>query len=593
MTTLQKFPNQYNDGGGGFSPWNFPSNLLADDGQYASIIWPAASAIGTFYSSYITLGFDLSSVPSGSVISAVSATVHDFRSSTLGGTDYAIEVEYWNGLNWIFAGQITRHFSDPTDKSQSFSLGALTRELLESWADGAGIRIRARKTNLPNAQTSHALDAVSVTVTYGPPPAPTVTAITPATGSAAGGTVVTLTGTGFTFEDQEVISGVTIGGVACTELNVLDATSLTCITGAHAAGVVSVVATNPGGSGTLVNGFTYLSVVDSTVKIVKAGVVAGDNKASADLWPSSPGEKIYGAPDDLWGAALTIADINASNFGVVLNATVGAAAEARVDFVALRFHYSVAGLSDPASYLAVLRVDEDRQTARPDLYQLPRNGFAIANDPQIDRRVSEGAEFRESRWVGPGMTVEKIFHSRELWLEASPESNTPGVEVWARVDDGVEFQLQNAGGSAAVLRNRGPHEVYFPRGDQGRGYYAQIIYRVPAVTSSESSAEYAIRSGFWHVSCRPKVTFEQPFTLVLSQGEFEDKTGQKLSPEAQLANLLELRRPGLPMIPYRDPEGGSGFCSVVDVNWREVVFKEGPKANVLVAQVKLRVYRFD
>lgn len=584
MTQLTKFPSVVQDEGGSFG-WFSASNIVADDGAMAYTVGPGSAG---FNSNWLRLGFDFSAIPDGTGISGITVTLLGLH-KTNAGTGGSTNLEYWDGAVWRNAGYFGLP-ATPTDREVALST-VVSQAVLDSWLE-YGVRIRNNmQPGVANVQ--FLIDAVSVTVDYVGPSAPTVSAIAPAKGSAAGGTAVTLTGTGFQFQGQDVISGVTIGGVACTELNVLTNTTLTCVTGAHAAGAVDVVATNDGGSGTLAGGFTYLSVVDATVKIVKAGAVAGDNKASADLWPSSPAEKVYGAPDDLWGAALTIADINASNFGVVLNATVGAGAEARVDFVALRFHYSVPGLSDPASYLAVLRVDADRQTARPDLYQLPRNGFAIANDPQVDRRVSEGAEFRESRWVGPGMTIEKIFHSRELWLEASPTSGTPGVEVWARVDDGPEFQLQNAGGSAAVLRSRGPHEVYFPRGDQGRGYYAQIIYRVPELSGSLVAAEYGVRSGFWHVSCRPKVTFEQPFTLVLSQGEFEDKTGQKLSPDAQLQNLLELKRPGIPMIPYRDPEGGTGYCSVVDVSWREVVFKEGPKANVLVAQVKLRVYRFD
>jgi hypothetical protein len=68
----------------------------------------------------------------------------------------------------------------------------------------------------------------------------TVTSITPNYGSPAGGTVVVIVGTGF-------VAGATvvIGGVAATSVVVDDGTSITCVTGAHAAGVVSAVVTNP------------------------------------------------------------------------------------------------------------------------------------------------------------------------------------------------------------------------------------------------------------------------------------------------------------------------------------------------------------
>jgi hypothetical protein len=80
----------------------------------------------------------------------------------------------------------------------------------------------------------------------------TVTGIAPSSGSTAGGTAVTITGTNF-------VSGATvaIGGVACTSVVVVDPTTITCVTGAHAAGAGDVVVIDTYGSGTLAAGFTY------------------------------------------------------------------------------------------------------------------------------------------------------------------------------------------------------------------------------------------------------------------------------------------------------------------------------------------------
>jgi hypothetical protein len=83
--------------------------------------------------------------------------------------------------------------------------------------------------------------------------APTVTAISPALGTTNGGTLVTLTGTNF-------VAGmiVTIGGVEAAEPTVASSTSITATTPIHAAGAVSIVATNLSAeSATLTNGFTY------------------------------------------------------------------------------------------------------------------------------------------------------------------------------------------------------------------------------------------------------------------------------------------------------------------------------------------------
>src|SRR5581483_9981120 len=65
----------------------------------------------------------------------------------------------------------------------------------------------------------------------------------------------------------------------------------------------------------------FITVTDSTVKLVKAGAVSGNNKATATAWPTSDAYASYGGSNDLWGVALTPADVNASNFGVVISAT--------------------------------------------------------------------------------------------------------------------------------------------------------------------------------------------------------------------------------------------------------------------------------
>lgn len=85
--------------------------------------------------------------------------------------------------------------------------------------------------------------------------APTLTSVSPATGPVSGGTAITLTGTLY-----KPSATVTIGGVACTSVVVVSATSITCATGAHTnPGAVDVVVTNTldGQSATLTAGFTY------------------------------------------------------------------------------------------------------------------------------------------------------------------------------------------------------------------------------------------------------------------------------------------------------------------------------------------------
>lgn len=88
--------------------------------------------------------------------------------------------------------------------------------------------------------------------------APVVNSVTPNTGSTAGGTAVTISGANF-FNP----STVTFGGVAATNVIVVNATTITATTPANAAGAVNVVVTDGGPclgtAGTLTNGFTYVA----------------------------------------------------------------------------------------------------------------------------------------------------------------------------------------------------------------------------------------------------------------------------------------------------------------------------------------------
>jgi hypothetical protein len=103
------------------------------------------------------------------------------------------------------------------------------------------------------------------------PAAPTVTSVSPNTGTTAGGTNVTITGTNFA-------SGatVTIGGTAATNVTVVSATSITATTPPNAAGAVNVVVTNPSGqSGTLTGGYIYAAPPTVTGIAPTAGTTAG------------------------------------------------------------------------------------------------------------------------------------------------------------------------------------------------------------------------------------------------------------------------------------------------------------------------------
>ncbi len=94
-----------------------------------------------------------------------------------------------------------------------------------------------------------------VTQTQSGDPPPTLTSITPQSGSTAGGTSVSLSGSNFA-------SGATVSfnGTAATGVSVVNSSTITAVTPPQAAGEANVTVTNPGGqSATLVGNVTPLS----------------------------------------------------------------------------------------------------------------------------------------------------------------------------------------------------------------------------------------------------------------------------------------------------------------------------------------------
>ena len=126
---------------------------------------------------------------------------------------------------------------------------------------------------------------------FGAPPV--VSAISPNVGSVGGGTSVTITGTGF-----EAGATVSIGGVAATAVSVIDGTTITASTGAHAEGTVDVVVTNIDlQSGTLPGGFTHVSP-----KLTASGA-------------SVPGSALYGSGIDVQWTTTNVGATAASTPG--------------------------------------------------------------------------------------------------------------------------------------------------------------------------------------------------------------------------------------------------------------------------------------
>lgn len=91
-------------------------------------------------------------------------------------------------------------------------------------------------------------------------------------------------------------------------------------------------------------GLSYVS--DHSVRLVRNGVVTGNNKATAAHWTSSETYHSYGGNSDIWGYGWTAADINSSNFGIAFSANIAGLAmlipDVRIDHIRITIHYYVA-----------------------------------------------------------------------------------------------------------------------------------------------------------------------------------------------------------------------------------------------------------
>lgn len=126
---------------------------------------------------------------------------------------------------------------------------------LITWApDGGGM---ADLERVSITVTPSAVNPVLSTITnpVNATPLPQVTALSPATGGTAGGTLVTITGAYFTGATT-----VEFGADDATDFEVISATKIAAIAPAHAAGAVQVKVTTPNGASadTAADNFTYV-----------------------------------------------------------------------------------------------------------------------------------------------------------------------------------------------------------------------------------------------------------------------------------------------------------------------------------------------
>lgn len=168
------------------------------------------------------------------------ASVTPFSGPAAGGTNITINGgHYTSGTTITIGGVAVSNLKIVTTKQITCTTPA-------------GIGVAAVTVSNPDGQNSTRLHGFIFEGTT----LPVVTSSTPNSGVSTGGYLVTISGANF-----ETGATVTFGGIAATQVNIVNSTLLTCIAPAVSPGTVNIVVSNPDGQlGTLSSGFTFTTV---------------------------------------------------------------------------------------------------------------------------------------------------------------------------------------------------------------------------------------------------------------------------------------------------------------------------------------------
>ena len=170
------------------------------------------------------------------------------------------------------------------------------------------------------AGTTAATAPITITVpsASGPPPGlPAVTGVSPASGPAAGGTTVTITGSGFTGATK-----VAFGTLAATSFTVVSGTQVTAVSPAQAASTYDITVTTPSGTSPVVTADAYTYQAAPALPAV-TGVSPASGPAAGGTTVTITGSGFTGATKVAFGT------LAATSFTVVSGTQVTAVSPAQ------------------------------------------------------------------------------------------------------------------------------------------------------------------------------------------------------------------------------------------------------------------------
>ncbi len=209
---------------------SFPDSVAISGSTIVAGAWRATVGGNNFQGAAYVFGSPSSAVPAITAISPSSGPPAGGTSVTITGTGFT-------GATRVAFGGVA---------ASTFSVLSDTQITAVSPAQPAGSHYIV--VTGPGGTSPTVAAAV---FTY-KPPAPAITSISPSSGPPAGGTTVTITGTGFTGATH-----VAFGAVAATSFNVVSATQITAVSPAQAAGSHYIVVTGSGGTSPTVAAAIY------------------------------------------------------------------------------------------------------------------------------------------------------------------------------------------------------------------------------------------------------------------------------------------------------------------------------------------------
>ncbi|MBX5480258.1 MAG: IPT/TIG domain-containing protein [Myxococcaceae bacterium] len=263
----------------------------------------------------------------------------------------------------------------------------------------------------PDDQTSTLANAFTFVA------APAVSTLSPHIGASAGGTQVTITGTGF-------VDGLTVSfdGVEATSVTVLNSQTLTAVTPAHPEGWVSVTVSNPDGqTSTLAQGFDFIAAP------AMSGITPVEGSASGGTDVTISGDNFAPGATVTFGGAPATAVVFQSSTTLV--ATTPSHAAGTVDVV----------VTNPDGQSATLKNAFTFQPAQPAISVItPAAGPGDGNTPVL----IGGSGFVAGAIVtfgGVEATQVEVVNSHTITLR------TPAHDAGA-----VDVVVTNPGGTSAA-----------------------------------------------------------------------------------------------------------------------------------------------